>query len=360
LKTSQSLAKPLKTSHGAKRDFPNQIGTLATASSIPKNYQIQSSLVSFRHVSFELESRQTKPETLRVRWKKVTLVGVGLLGGSLGQALKQRRLAGSVVGFVRRRASLNECRKYKAVDVATLDLRQAVEGADLVVLCTPISRMKSLLKDMSTVLKPGAIVTDVGSVKGTVVRELESLAAKAGACFVGSHPMAGAEKMGVAWARADLFEGAVCVVTSTRKSNPGALRKVEALWKSVGCRVMKLSPELHDELVSRTSHLPHLIAAALVNAVLSTTHRREQDQLCANGFRNTTRIASGSPEMWRDIALANRRNLAPALRRFIKDLNTFHRQLVKGDAIAVSRFFERAKRSRDLWVKKARSGSADS
>ncbi len=152
-------------------------------------------------------------------------------------ALRKRRLAGSVVGFVRRAASVAECEGLGAVNLATLDLQRAVEGAELIVLCTPIAQMRGLVEQMLPALKPGAIVTDVGSVKGSVVRELEALVAKAGAHFVGSHPMAGAEKMGVAAARADLFDGAVCVVTPTRKSNPAAVRKVEQLWKSVGARV---------------------------------------------------------------------------------------------------------------------------
>jgi len=169
-----------------------------------------------------------------VRWKQITLVGVGLLGGSLGLAIKRRGLARRVVGFVRRRASLSECRRFGAVDCATLDLLEAVGGADLVVLCTPIAQMRPLLHAMRPALKPGAIVTDVGSVKGTVVNELEGLATKAGAHFVGSHPMAGAEKTGVAAARANLFVNAVCVVTPTRKTNRQALTRVEGLWKAVG------------------------------------------------------------------------------------------------------------------------------
>ncbi len=141
-----------------------------------------------------------------MRWKKITLVGVGLLGGSLGMALRKRRLARSVVGFVRRAASVVECEGLGAVNLATLDLQRAVEGAELIILCTPIAQMRGLVEQMLPALKPGAIVTDVGSVKGSVVRDLESLVGKAGGHFVGSHPMAGAEKMGVAAARADLFD----------------------------------------------------------------------------------------------------------------------------------------------------------
>jgi prephenate dehydrogenase len=234
-----------------------------------------------------------------VYWKKVSLIGVGLLGGSLGMVLRKRHLAGSVVGYVRRKESVKECRKAGAVDAAKLDLQETVQGADLVVLCTPVGRMEELTREMLPGLKLGAVVTDVGSVKGILVRKLESVAAKAGAHFVGSHPMAGAEKTGVSAARADLFHGAVCVITPTRRSNRAAIRDVQRLWKSAGCRLVKLDPDFHDELVSRSSHLPHIVAAELADYVLSPTRPKAQALLCANGFRDTTRIASSSTEMWR-------------------------------------------------------------
>ena len=292
-------------------------------------------------------------------WKKIALVGVGLLGGSLGMALRKRRLAGSIVGFVRRPAGVLECESLGAVDRATLDLQRAVAGAELIILCTPIAQMRALLEQMLPALKPGAIVTDVGSVKVSVVRDLEALATRAGAHFVGSHPMAGAEKMGVAAARANLFDGAVCVVTPTPRSNAPAVRKVERLWKSVGGRLLKLSPKAHDALVSRSSHLPHVVAAQLVNLVLKPGHPKGQGMLCANGFRDTTRIASGSPEMWRDIALANRQNLSRALAAFANGLHEFTRALRSGDARAVATFFEQARQRRERWAKGAGSPSPE-
>jgi len=291
-----------------------------------------------------------------VRWKKVTLVGVGLLGGSLGLALKKRKLAGEVVGFVRRAASVEECERLGAVDSATRELSTAVNGSDLVVLCTPLAQMRGLAKQLAPSLKRGAIVTDVGSVKGRVVRELEGIIAKSGGHFVGSHPMAGAEKTGVGAARSDLFEHAICVVTPTRRSNKAAVGKVERLWKSVGARVLRLTPEAHDELVSQSSHLPHLVAATLANTVLAPGRPRQQKALCANGFRDTTRIASGSPEMWRDIVLANRKNLSAALGGLVKELQQLRRIVQRGDEAAISDFLAQAKARRDQWV--AENGSA--
>jgi prephenate dehydrogenase len=318
-----------------------------------------SPLLAKATVNSQLETDGLNAETPRVRWKKITLVGVGLLGGSLGMALRRRRLAGSVVGFVRRATSVTECEGLGAVHLATLDLRRAVEGAELIVLCTPIAQMRPLVEQMLPWLKPGAIVTDVGSVKGSVVRDLETVVARAGALFVGSHPMAGAEKMGVAAARADLFVGAACVVTLTRKSNPAAVRKVEQLWKSVGSSLLRLTPEAHDEFVSRSSHLPHVVAAQLARLILSPGHPKAQGLLCANGFRDTTRIASSSPEMWRDIALANRQNLASALEIFTRGLQDFRRALRRGDAEAVASFFEQARERREQWSKRASSHSSE-
>jgi prephenate dehydrogenase len=294
-----------------------------------------------------------------VHFRKITIVGVGLLGGSLGLAIKKRRLANEVVGYVRRAASIAECKKAKAVDFCARDLREAVGGADLIVLCTPLAQMLPLLKKMLPAIKRGAIVTDVGSVKDSVVKELESVVAKTGAHFIGSHPMAGAEKTGVAAARVDLFANAVCVVTPTKRSNQAALRKIERFWKAVGARVMRLSPQMHDELVSRSSHLPHVAAATLANLVLDPAHPKSQPLLCANGFRDTTRIASGSPEMWRDIALANRKNLGKALEKFIRDLNKIQRVLEKGDERAAENFFRQGKQRRDAWCARCASPSPE-
>jgi prephenate dehydrogenase len=284
-----------------------------------------------------------------VLFRKITIVGVGLLGGSLGLAIRKRRLAGEVAGFVRRDASIRDCEKFAATDYATTDLLAAVSDSDLIILCAPLGRMRPLVSEMLPALKRGAIVTDVGSVKASVIRDVEKCVQKSGAHFIGSHPMAGGEKSGVSAARADLFENAVCVLTPTKKSNPTALKKVGRFWEALGARVLNLSPEQHDLFVSRTSHLPHVVAATLANLVLNPRNPKTQSQLCANGFRDTTRIASGSPEMWRDIALSNRKNLARSLDAFISELQKFQRALKQSDSKSISKFFETAKARRDNW-----------
>jgi prephenate dehydrogenase len=246
-----------------------------------------------------------------------------------------------------------------AVDTATDDLAQAVGGADLVILCTPLAQMRELTERMLPSLKRNAIVTDVGSVKASVVTELEPIVVSAGAHFVGSHPMAGAEKTGVAAACADLFVNAVCVITPTANSMPRVVKYLEEFWRGVGGSPLKLPPELHDDLVSRSSHLPHVVAAELANYVLSPVHPKEQALLCANGFRDTTRIASGSIEMWRDICLANRKNLGRVLGVFIEDLQEFQLALENADYKSIDEFFEKAKQRRDQWCGQSASPSPE-
>jgi prephenate dehydrogenase len=306
-----------------------------------------------------LETGVFTAEDRSVQWNKVALIGVGLLGGSIGLALREKRQAGTVVGFVRRAASIIESEKAGAVDRATRNLRQAIAGADLVIFCTPISRMRGLAEAMVPLLQRNAVVTDVGSVKGSVVREVEGMIEQAGAHFVGSHPMAGSEKTGVSAARANLFQDAVCVVTPTARSSKSALRRVETFWESLGSTVLRLAPDFHDQLVSRSSHLPHLIAAVLAHSVLAPDQPAEQRRLCANGFRDTTRIASGSPEMWRDIALANRKNLSGAIDLFVNRIKSLQKLLKAGDEKGVSKFFEQAKRRRDQWRKTQISSSPE-
>ncbi len=290
------------------------------------------------------------PKLGPVLFRKVTLVGVGLLGGSLGLALRQRQLAAVVTGCVRRAASLDECLRAGAVDEATLDVQSAVRDADLVILCTPIGQMAELAARFAPALRAGSVVTDVGSAKGSVVRAVEPLVAATGGRFIGSHPMAGTEKTGVRSARADLYQGAVCVITPTSGSDPEARERIESLWRALGCRILVVSPEHHDDLVSRSSHLVQVVAAQLVNSVLSPARPAEQALLCAGGFRDATRTASGSPEMWRDIALANRESLCRALDELTGALHATRALVQAGDPQALSAFFAQAKQRRDAWI----------
>lgn len=294
-----------------------------------------------------------------VLFRKVALVGVGLLGGSLALAIRERQLASIVQGYVRRDASRAECAAVGLPDFASCDLSAVVREADLIILCTPLSQMLPLTRQLLPALKAGAIVSDVGSVKGSVVAELEALVVDAGGHLVAAHPMAGGERAGVGAARVDLFRNAVCVVTPTAKTSAPALQQVEAFWRALGARLLRMTPALHDELVARCSHLPHTLAAQLAAFVLDPAHPKEQAQLCASGFRDTTRIASGSPEMWRDIALANREALARALGACIADLEQIRQQVAAGDGAALEAFFALAKARRDAWNERSASPSPE-
>jgi len=284
-----------------------------------------------------------------VRWDKVTIIGVGLLGGSIGLALIRRKLAREICGFVRRKAAVREALKHGAVTSATMDLDDAVTGADLVILSTPISQMDILTTRMLPSLRRGAVVTDVGSVKTPVVRALSPRIREVNAHFVGSHPMAGSEKGSVRAARPDLLQDAVCVVTPDGRTAKTAARKVRQLWSSLGSRVMTLDPELHDKLVSRASHLPHLLASVLVNQVLDPRQDARQAALCASGFQDTTRVACASPAMWRDICLANRKNLVRDLAQFEKHVATLRKRLGGGEAQALEQFLAEAHDLRTEW-----------
>ena len=294
-----------------------------------------------------------------MQFQKITVVGVGLLGGSIGLAVKHRKLAREVAGYVRRAASLPDCERAGAVDYATTDLLAAVSNADLVILCTPLAQMVPLAQQFLPALKRGALVTDVGSVKAGVTREVGAVVQHAGAQFAGSHPMAGGEKMGVAAARADLYERAVCVVTPGRTSTAQAVRALEKFWQALGARTLRLDAAEHDLLVSRSSHLPHVAAAALVNLVLAPGATPTQAGLCAAGFRDTTRIASGSPDMWRDIALANRKTLARSRAGFAAELKKFQTALQRNDGQAIEVFFVAAKQRRDNWCASGASPSPE-
>lgn len=240
----------------------------------------------------------------------------------------------------------------QAVDSAETLLEPVIRGADLVVLCTPLSEMRRLVDSFKGCLEPGAVVTDVGSVKATVVHELEPRVHAAGGRFVGSHPMAGSEQSGVAHARANLFEDAVAVVTPAQSTDPSALARVIHLWESIGSRVLSMPAGHHDTLVSRSSHLPHVIAAALAHSILTPGHPSELGPLCAGGFRDTTRVASGAPEMWRDIVLSNRAALLEALDGFDASVTELRSALRCGDGEAIHRFLSDAKNRRDAWKRR--------
>jgi prephenate dehydrogenase len=283
-----------------------------------------------------------------VQLQKLTLIGVGLLGGSIGLAAKQRDVAGRVCGLVRREESIAECLAAGVVDEATLDVAEAVADADLIILCTPVGRMGELAAALKPHLAADAIVTDVGSVKSSVVAAVEPVLSR----FVGSHPLCGSEKAGVAHASGNLFEGAVCAVTPTEASAANDVAVVTEFWEALGSRVVNLTATDHDAIVARTSHLPHVLASALVNAVLTSPRAGESDFL-GTGFRDTTRLASGEAGMWRDIALDNAEAIAAAVEDLQNELSQLRSALNAKDAPALEKFFAQAQSHRADWLKEA-------
>lgn len=269
--------------------------------------------------------------------RKLTILGPGLLGGSIGLAARHHKLAGRISIWARRPEAADEALKIGAADEATGDLRRAVADAELVVLAVPIGAMPALAKQ----LPPECIVTDVGSVKYPVVTALSEILHK----FVGAHPMAGSEQSGIETARRDLFEGAVCIVTPREDTDKAVLQTVHDFWKALGCNVRTLSPEAHDEIVARISHLPHVVAAALVSSVC---HDGDQKLSFAGpGFKGTTRIASGPVEMWTEICIENREEIGRALDQLMEELGKVRAALQNADAIDLRSMLKRAKHLRD-------------
>lgn len=268
------------------------------------------------------------------------IFGPGLIGGSLALALRKRRPDSRVVLWARSEESARRARRF--FPEVTCDVEEAAAGVSLCVLCSPIGAMPGLARRIAPALSASGCVTDAGSVKGGVVRAMEDIL---GGRFVGSHPMAGSEKSGIAAARADLFEGATCIVTPTETTATGALRAVEAMWEAVGGRLVRLDPAGHDRAVGRVSHLPHAVASILVNAIAAGGGGAER--LAGGGYRDTTRVAAGPPAMWAEILLENRAALEEALGDFSAALDEFKTILLSNDAPALESFLTRAKKVRD-------------
>jgi prephenate dehydrogenase len=277
--------------------------------------------------------------------RRLAVVGVGLLGGSVAKAARARGIAREVIGIGRDLARLRAAVDDGALDRATTDLADGLREADFVVLAAPVRTIEDLLGRLWDVAADDVLVTDVGSSKTAIVRTAEALARRRPLAFVGSHPMAGSEKSGYGVARVDLFQGALVVVTPTETSEPSAVKTVTAFWEHVGARVVTLDPETHDRSVAAISHLPHLVACALVDAVV-----REAPgalPIAARGFRDTTRIAAGDPRMWQEIFLANARPLAGVLGAFRRALDELQALVEAGDPDAVEGALARIKAARE-------------
>jgi|TARA_B100000809_G_scaffold246552_1_gene274637 prephenate dehydrogenase len=278
---------------------------------------------------------------------KMTIIGVGLLGASLAKACKERDLVEEVVGYGRNRENLEKARALKIIDHCPADLAEAVKDADLIVLCTPVTTIIPLIQNMIARIRPGALITDVGSVKEPIVKEAEKLVPK-GVFFVGSHPIAGGENSGLEASTANLYQGAKCIVTPTDKTNNSALEKISALWQAVGMQIINLSAEEHDFVFGAVSHLPHIVVYALMNTLgsLRTQDNREVTAFSGAGLKDITRIASSDPVMWRDICLSNRNHSLDLIDRFQNKLDEIRSTIEKGDGQALKEEFIAANKYR--------------
>lgn len=285
-----------------------------------------------------------------VHFKQVAIVGVGLIGGSMGMAMKQGGLASTVVGIGRRLENLELAVKLGAIDHYEREGKQAVEHSDLVILATPVETYARHLKEWGASLQPETIVSDVGSVKGHLVAQVEqSLPPQVR--FVGAHPIAGREKSGVAASSTDLFRGARCIITPTASTNAQALEMVRNLWEAIGSSVVSMDPFVHDWVLGAVSHLPHVVAFTLMNALTEIQQQTKGDvdllSYSGGGLRDTTRIAASSPEMWRDIFFSNRENLVSMIETFETHLYGFKEALKTHERTQLEAKLEQAKQARE-------------
>ena len=273
-------------------------------------------------------------------FNRVTIVGLGLIGGSLGLAIKEKRLAKEIVGVSRRKSTIDQAVKNRIVGFATLDLKDGVKNSDLVIITTPVFKIVDIAKKIAPFLKKGAIVTDTGSTKKYIVENIANNRLK-DIDFIGSHPIAGSEKSGIKYADKDLFKEAYCILTEAK--NKKSLNKVKKFWIALGMKVIVMSADAHDRLLSNISHLPHAVAVSLVNAATQSGLN-----LAAGGFKDTTRIASGEPELWQDIFFTNRENLIRDIKILKKELSKIEQALKSNNSRNLLRLLKRAKSVRDF------------
>lgn len=273
-------------------------------------------------------------------FNKITILGVGLLGASFALALKKSGLCRTITGYGRNRENLQRAKERNIIDSFEQDPVAACRDSDLIMLSAPVGAFAGLAKAIAPALKKGAVITDVGSVKGILVRQLEKMMPK-DVYYIGGHPISGSDRSGIDSANAELFKNARCVITPTENSDPSALDKIQNLWKALGSEIIILNPEEHDRIYASVSHLPHLIAYAMVNTVAEMD--RSYLDFSGKGFMDSTRIACSSEELWNDICLLNRENIVEVLAVFQKNLDMLAQYLKAGDSDSLKAEFRKAR-----------------
>lgn len=275
---------------------------------------------------------------------KVTIIGLGFIGASFALAIRKANLCDTIYGYSRSLKTLQWAKSKEIIDEFSLDIEQICSDSDLIILSTPVGAFLNLVQKIRRFVKPGAIITDVGSIKGKLVYDIESTLPN-NVYYVGSHPIAGGEKSGAENAKPDLFKNALCIITPTESTDQQSLNRIKQVWESVGCRVKMMNPYEHDKIYALISHLPHLVAYAVVNTVNDVGG--DFINYAGQGFKDTTRIALSPPEIWRDIIAFNRDNLLEILTVLRNNLNKMESLLKEGDFIGLEKEFHRSKSLRE-------------
>jgi prephenate dehydrogenase len=287
--------------------------------------------------------------------RRLAVIGVGLIGGSVARALRKSGYAHHITGIGRNPERLERALELGVVDEVDTDAGRAVQHADIIVIATHLHAYGAIFSQIADHVPDHALLTDAGSIKMGVIQQARKYLKNLGS-FVPAHPIAGTEKSGVEASFAELFEGHLCVLTPWEQTDPEAVSEIRAMWEACGCVVECMGAEEHDEFLAAVSHLPHLVAYALVNAVRNVGDgQHEPFKYAAGGFRDFTRIASSSPEMWRDICMANREALLKNMEALDIKLRQLRQALLEGDGERLLREFREAKRARDAWLANQRS-----
>ncbi len=279
--------------------------------------------------------------------RRLALLGVGLIGGSLVRALRAANHVDHVVGYGRGRQNLEMALELGVIDQMAASVAEAVDGADMVVIAVPLAAIEPLLREIKGALAEDAVVTDVGSVKGSVVADARRVFGEVPVNLIPGHPIAGTEQSGVEYSFAELYRGRRVILTPMPNRDEVALQRVVEMWQSAGAEVIEMEVQHHDEVLAATSHLPHLLAYGLVDTLARQEAHREIFRFAAGGFRDFSRIASSNPVMWRDISIANRQPLLDALALFRQQLDGMERMIRDQDSEALLELFARAKQARD-------------
>lgn len=279
--------------------------------------------------------------------KKLCIIGVGLIGGSLARALKKTGAVGEIVGSGRDVAHLEKAKALGVIDAFETDISLAVKGCDMVVVAVPLGAMQTVFEKIAPAMTDDMIITDVGSAKGSVVSAAQSAFKVLPKTLVPAHPIAGTEKSGVEASFAELYEKRRVIITPLKTSSSDAVSKVRAMWQACGADVVETTIEHHDEVLAATSHLPHMLAFSLVDTLAKMDDKNDIFYFAAGGFRDFTRIASSDPDMWRDICLANGDALVEMISKFSDDLQLLSKAIENNDSTYLNETFSSAKKARD-------------